>query len=104
MKLPQEKCEEIFSSHLAKTYPNLSVLADLGQQFQREGYLKITEAIPPEIFELVRAEVLELLGPYAIRRDIVVKETGNTPRRMQNVSRKSMPSFTKLSRTSRRGT
>lgn len=42
--------------------------------------------VPPSVVASVKAEVIELLGKYATRRDIVIPETGNTPRFMSNVS------------------
>jgi len=56
-------------------------------QYAEAGYVEIDRFAPPEIQAAVDREVRELVQSAAVRRDLVVPSTGNTPRRYSNVNR-----------------
>lgn len=59
-------------------------LAEISQDFRREGYVKISNLVPPDIKEAIWEEVCRLLE-HARRIEIRLKETSGTPRRMSTV-------------------
>jgi hypothetical protein len=81
-----EKFETLFHAHLADIFKRRTQLTNWSQGFLRDGYAKVTEAIPPPVFKIVQDEVLRLVSG-GIRRDFLMKQTSDTPRRMRNVSR-----------------
>ncbi|MGA6138011.1 ArpA protein [Acinetobacter sp. TUM15071] len=77
--------EDEISLHLEEKFMSNDEVFWAAQSFLRDGYLKVTNLIPDNIKELFYAEVRELLGKYAKRRDLHMESTGNTPRFMSNV-------------------
>jgi len=53
--------------------------------FNAKSVLDITAYINPDIIKDVREEVDRLTASHSVRRDLYIKTTGNTPRRMNNV-------------------
>ncbi|MEO3704472.1 HalD/BesD family halogenase [Trichormus azollae] len=62
-----------------------NLLQDLAKSFQNEAYVKIPNFVPPVIETGVRGEVCNLLDQHALRRELFLKVTSNTPRFMENV-------------------
>lgn len=58
----------------------------IAHRFARDGYLRISEAIPDDLKNALAVEARQLLDNYAVRRDVIIPETGNTPRRLSTVS------------------
>jgi hypothetical protein len=54
--------------------------------FKREGFVKVSDAFSWEIRKEMKLEALRLLDLYAERRDLKLKTTGDTPRRMSVVT------------------
>src|SRR3954464_7165551 len=55
-------------------------LFDLRTRFERDGFTKVADIVPPPIKAAVKTEVSALLDSYSERRDLLLKTTGNTPR------------------------
>src|SRR5712691_2490708 len=87
---PRMSLNERLEEHFATTFRDDWEVLQLSQHFRREGYVKIPNLVPPEIKTLVRDEVYRLLDLHARRIDILLKETGNTPRRMSTVSQQAI--------------
>jgi|SRR3954470_22350364 len=81
---------EQLEKHLAANYGDPSRLRAISQQFRREGYVKLTGLVPPEVFTQVRDEVYRLIDLHARRIDILMEQTGNSPRFMSTVSRRAI--------------
>lgn len=58
---------------------------ELAKCFQENSYVKINNFAPAVIETIIKGEVYELLQKYAVRRNVQVKATSNTPRIMNNV-------------------
>lgn len=56
-------------------------------EFARDGYTKfrINELVPDPITKAVRSEVHSLVDAHAVRRDLLIDTTGNSPRYMSTV-------------------
>lgn len=87
--------EEALDRHL-KEYSEQTDLRKKSQQFRREGYVKLRDLIPEDIFAQVTDEVNELLAEHARRIDIQIKETGGSPRKMHTVSAAEIANNSKL--------
>jgi hypothetical protein len=61
------------------------ILKDAQTEYEREEYVLISELIPLELKEVVLNEILLCFESNGVRRDIVIKETGNSPRNMTNL-------------------
>lgn len=75
---------EKIAAHIAEKYPAYT-LPLIAQQFKKDGFIKIPEAIPWEMRQQMKAEALRLLENFAERRDLKLATTGNTPRNMSVV-------------------
>lgn len=58
---------------------------DLRNRFARDGFVLVSDIVPGQLKQTVRAEVARLLDQYAERRDLLLKTTGDTPRFMSVV-------------------
>lgn len=75
--------DQAFENHYRRVSPQ--EVAEMRRTFQEEGYLKLPSFAPPAMVEAVRQEAHELFGRRAIRRDMKMRVTGNTPRILSNV-------------------
>lgn len=62
-------------------------MGELQREYAPEGYLKIDDFAPPEVWAAVADEVEQLLATAAHRRDLTVASTGNSPRRYDAIAR-----------------
>jgi len=76
--------DESLREHFDKRFGDAWEMAGLSQNFRREGYVKISDLVPPEVKAPMREEVYRLLA-HAKRVDTTLKETSHTPRRMSTV-------------------
>ncbi|MEP5762608.1 MAG: hypothetical protein ABJ327_25465 [Litoreibacter sp.] len=72
-------------SFLNPDHDMMSSLQDDYRKFNAKSVLDITKYINPGVISDVRQEVDRLTSRHAIRRDLEVRTTGNTPRKMNNV-------------------
>lgn len=63
-------------------------ITNLKQQFDRIGYIKLPSFFIPAVFDKLETEVNNLLDAFALRKDFLMEETNNTPRRITTVSGK----------------
>ncbi|HAE46017.1 MAG: hypothetical protein CMO30_05475 [Tistrella sp.] len=63
------------------------LLARWRARFLAEGLVVVSEICPPEVMAALRAEVERLIAGWAVRRDIRLPTTSNTPRKMNSVKR-----------------
>lgn len=63
-------------------------IANLKQQFDQIGYIKLPSFFIPAVFDNIETEVNNLLEAFALRKDFLMEETNNTPRRITTVSGK----------------
>jgi hypothetical protein len=54
--------------------------------FYETGFAMVSYLLSPEVKAVLDAEILGLLDARAIRRDLTLAETSNSPRRMRNVT------------------
>jgi hypothetical protein len=76
--------DERLQKYFSAEFSDPQRITDISQGFRREGYVKITDLVAPDIKEAVREEVYRLLE-HARRIEIRLKETSGTPRRMSTV-------------------
>jgi hypothetical protein len=62
-----------------------ATLFELRNRFARDGFILVSNIVPAELKQAVRAEVLRLLDEHAERRDLLLKTTDDTPRFMSVV-------------------
>jgi hypothetical protein len=60
------------------------------RDFARIGHAKMSFLAPPSVKQAIADEVHELLDTVGVRRDLRFRETGDTPRRMRNVTREQI--------------
>ncbi|WP_321337428.1 hypothetical protein [Breoghania sp.] len=61
-------------------------IREKSQQLLREGYMKVTEILPPETMQALSAEVKDIIEKTSRRIDIQIAATGNSPRKMSTVN------------------
>jgi hypothetical protein len=66
------------------------VIAALRAAFARDAFVDVTAAIPPEWRARVGAEVTAALDAHAVRRDVRIAVTGESPRRYRVVGRDTL--------------
>ncbi|MEW1860524.1 ArpA protein [Streptomyces sp. NBC_00669] len=76
--------EEQLRNHLAKEFHDDWTVRGLSQHFRREGYVKVSGIVPPDLKRAIGDDARRLLD-QAKRIDTTLKETSNTPRRMSTV-------------------
>lgn len=79
-----EEYDQIISEH-ATQWLDTSTLFALRNRFRRDGFVMVSDIVPAQTKEAVRAEVAGLLEQHAERRDLLLKTTGDTPRFMSVV-------------------
>lgn len=77
--------DERIAQHLAKEFAEDWTVRRLSQHFRRYGYVKLPHLVPGDVKAEVTEEVHRLLSLHARRIDILIRETGNTPRKMSTV-------------------
>lgn len=60
---------------------------DIRQNLAHRGYAVVSKMVPACIRSAVADEALQLVEEVGVRRDLMIEETGFTPRRMRNVTR-----------------
>jgi hypothetical protein len=75
-----------------------SEILSLSHFFKRDGFVKISEILSLEIRKEMKWEALRLLDLYAERRDLKLKTTGDTPRRMSVVTSQNIANNSALIR------
>lgn len=86
----QRVIDERIGQHLERAFADNFGVRLLSQHFRRYGYVKLADLISDDLKTEVAAEVHRLLDLHARRIDILIPETGNTPRKMSTVSQKSI--------------
>lgn len=61
------------------------VLRRSREEFRARGYTKAPYLVPAEVKQAVAGQVIPAVERRSTRRDLIFKETGNTPRRMSNL-------------------
>ncbi|MGW0811392.1 HalD/BesD family halogenase [Nonomuraea sp. NPDC002799] len=59
-------------------------------KFHTFGFAKVSFAVPASTKAAVAADVKDLVAKAGIRRDLTFRETGDTPRRMRNVTQEAI--------------
>lgn len=75
---------------------NMHNLAALAKSFYKDAYVKIPNFAPPLLEIGVRGETFDLLNNHAVRRDMYLKVTSNTPRFMENVRQVNIKRYGQL--------
>lgn len=81
----REALDEHFASEAMQ-----SQIPGLRRSYQDTDFAEITAFTPPGVFDTALREVEELFDRQAKRRDIVVAQSGNTPRRYSNLDRDAL--------------
>lgn len=81
--------KEIKTNNIISTYFNDEIvkqrIREIKSEFQLNDYALVSELIPTKIKYQIRNEVFSSYESNGIRRDIHLKETANTPRKMTNI-------------------
>ncbi|KUL34644.1 MULTISPECIES: HalD/BesD family halogenase [Actinoplanes] len=96
VEITSSNVEELIAKHLTEEFADDNKVRALSQHFRREGYVKLSGLVSPEIFAAVTKETHDILDLHAKRIDIHLKETGNTPRFMSTVSQAAIAADAKL--------
>jgi hypothetical protein len=81
------KIDETLGKFLAENYTPERI-EQLADRFHHKGVVKFDKdarLVPEEIMTAVRAEADQLIGEHKERRDLLLRTTGNTPRKMSVV-------------------
>lgn len=73
------------AKHIRMRFSDDDELYWLSQSLLRDGYLKISDIVPTDVKQEVAIEAKKLLDELAIRRDLHIEVTANSPRFMSNV-------------------
>lgn len=87
-KTSNERHDDINASiakHIDARFDDADELYWMSQDLLRYGYLKVPDIVPDKIKNEVSAEARALLDSLAIRRDLLIEVTANSPRYMSNV-------------------
>lgn len=88
--------DQLIDEHLKRVFVDDTTVWRLGQTYSRQGYVKLRDLVPQELKDMLRAEVDALIGAHSVRREIRIKETGNTKRFMRNVSQPKIAAHGRL--------
>lgn len=77
--------ESIISDHLSRFDPDL--IDSYSRSFKETSLVKFDNLIPWNLFLQLREEAQTLLASESRRRDVIIKESGNTPRAYLSVGR-----------------
>lgn len=78
-----DRLEEHFAGFAAE-------LPDLRDRYKSENYLELDPFVPADLQTAALTELEELFAENARRRDLIVAQSGNTPRRYSNIDRDSI--------------
>jgi hypothetical protein len=84
MRSPLQDCDETIREYTTQ-WLTPAALFELRNRFDRDGFVLVSNIVPAELKQDVRAEVLNLLEEHAERRDLLLKTTDDTPRFMSVV-------------------
>lgn len=81
---------DLLERHFNALLADKAALARRVLEFTRDGYtkFKINELVPEPVTKAVRQEVFDLVESHAVRRDMHIETTGNSPRYMSTVPRR----------------
>ncbi|MFI0772719.1 ArpA protein [Streptomyces sp. NPDC021218] len=83
--ISSHQIERIIGEYLAKEFGDEEI-RQASQSFRRDGYVKVRNLVPPEVFDAASSEVYRLIDLHAKRIDLKMKETSDSPRYMSTVS------------------
>lgn len=85
---------ETLNNHFAKLQADQADLDRRVLEFHRDGYtkFKVNEFIPEALTRQLRDEVFTLVDQHAVRRDMLIETTGNSPRYMRTVPQRFIES------------
>ena len=85
---------EVLAKHFASLQASQADLDRRVMEFHRDGYtkFKINEFIPEALTRQLRDEVFTLVDQHAVRRDLHIETTGNSPRYMSTVPQRFIES------------
>lgn len=81
----REAIDEHFASEAMQ-----SPIFDLRRSYQETDFAEVVGFTPPWVFDTALGEVEELFNNQAKRRDIVVAQSGHTPRKYSNLDRDAL--------------
>ena len=84
MESQSQDLDRLVREHTA-AWLDSATLFDLRGRLARDGFALVSDIVPAEVKQPVRAEVLSLLDDHAERRDLRLQTTGGTPRFMSVV-------------------
>jgi hypothetical protein len=87
--------EELLEFYYSKG-PISSRMDEITRGFRADGYIEIEDLVPLNVLRAIREDVSDLVSRAAIRRDIHIPITDNTPRYYSNVSRFAVDAHSKL--------
>jgi hypothetical protein len=67
-----------------------SRIAGLQRMYQEHDYAEISPFMPTEVWRTALHELEELFESQARRRDLIIKQSGNTPRKYSNLDRDTL--------------
>jgi hypothetical protein len=71
--------------------PGISALVPaMRQSYLTDDYAEIDQFMPDHVFDLALRELTAVFARDAHRRDLIIRQSGNTPRRYSNVDRDSL--------------
>lgn len=86
---------EQLHDHLTSAFSRGQMMR-MSQQFHRDGIVVFSDSIPTNIHRAVRVEALRLLGDHAERRDLKLRTTDDTERKMSVVPSKFIAAHSQL--------
>lgn len=87
----QELFDAEVEQHLAKV--NEVVTEQLQERFKEQDVVVMEMLLPESLRLKLEEEALSLMQHYGIRREVVIKETGNTPRVFHSVGRDKIAQY-----------
>jgi hypothetical protein len=87
--------DERLAPHLAERFDDDTVRR-MSQHFRREGYVKLSNLVPQDLFSEISDEVYRILDLHEKRIDLKIKVTGETPRYMSTVNQAAIASTSDL--------
>jgi hypothetical protein len=67
-----------------------AMIPELRRAYQEHDYAEITSFMPGDVWRTALYELEELFETQARRRDLIIKQSGNTPRKYSNLDRDSL--------------
>jgi hypothetical protein len=79
----QAQVDRDLNDHYFNRYPH--DVAEICRTFRETGYARLPGFLPQSLAMPLREEVLKMYRRHAVRREMNIPVTGNTPRRLSNV-------------------